>query len=280
MKVLHKPFVEFKFLDGGPDGPGGFEGYASLYGVLDSGGDIVEKGAFARTLPAFLKDGFIGLGHDWSGLSIGTVDDAYEDDRGLFLKATYHSTPDAQAARRVAMERMERGKTVGLSIGYGIAPGGAVVKEDEHRHLTDLSLYEVSQVALPMLRPAGLTSVKGVGIDEDDETPGAPQGLKLAEHQERVCLWVPSIVARWKTLVSSPAQATSHEAKEGRAISTSRRERLGSLRDVLRSGADELDGLLVETAPPEPADPPKGQDGRALFAEFQRLIARQHGVAV
>lgn len=277
MNLLRKAFADFKFLD---SGPGGFEGYASLFDVRDSGGDVVEKGAYERSLSGFLKDGFIGLGHDWAGLAIGTVDEAYEDDKGLYLKATYHSTSEAQAARQVALERLQRGKHVGLSIGYGIAEGGATVKDDGNRHLTDLLLYEVSQVNVPMLRPAGLTSAKGVARDEDDETPGAPQGLKLAEHQERVCLMVPSIVTRWKTLVSPSEPATSHEAKEGRAISTSRRERLGALRDVLRSGADELDGLLVETAPPKAQEPPPSRDGRTLYADYQRTLARLQGVAV
>lgn len=283
MNISRKSFAEPHFLDGDA---GGFEGYGSLFGIKDAGGDIVERGAYLRTLPTFLRDGFIGMGHDWSGQAIGMIEDAHEDEKGLFIRAIYHGTPAAQAARQIAQERLAKGKSVGLSIGYGIAPGGAKSSDDGIRHLHDLDLFEVSQVNVPLLRPAGITSVKGDSIDgdeaEDDEPTGPPIDVKLTEHQERVCLWVPAVVERWRTLVSTPQAGV----KEGRAISTSRRERLGSLRDVLRSGADELDGLLVETAPPPPPSPetaPKQAplpDGRALYAEFQRLTARLNGVAV
>jgi hypothetical protein len=163
---------------------------------------------------------------------------------------------------------MERGKHVGLSIGYGIAEGGATVKDDGNRHLTDLHLYEVSQVNVPMLRPAGLTAVKGADAE------GLRSGLSLDDHLDAVLAAVPDVVARHRALVALRAP----ERKEGRAISSARREKLAALRDSLRVGADDLEGLLTETAPPEKAQP--GPDGRALYAEFQRIAARLNGVAV
>jgi hypothetical protein len=55
--------------------------------------------------------------------------------------------------------------------------------------------------------------------------------------------------------------------KEGRAISSARRERMAGVRDALRSHADEIDGLLLETAPPEKST------AAGLFLEFQRTRA-------
>lgn len=63
-------------------------------------------------------------------------------------------------------------------------------------------------------------------------------------------------------------------AKEGRAISTARRERLGKTAGVLRTIADDLEALLAETAPPE-----KGA-GIALLKDFIALEARLNGVAI
>jgi HK97 family phage prohead protease len=242
----HKRFAEFKLLEGDT---GGFEGYASLFGVRDDGGDVVEAGAFKDALASFLADGFIALGHDWEQLAIGTIADAKEDARGLLIRAEYHSTPEAQAARKVAQERMARGKSVGLSIGYEIKPGGAEFAQDGSRHLMKLGLFEVSQVNVPMLRPAGLTSVKGFGVPFDDHSDSL---------RDAVSEWLERLRA-----------GTAKNVKEGRAISSARRERMSGVRDALLSGADEIGQLLQETAPPETAD------ARSLYFDFQRILAAQ-----
>ncbi len=41
----------FKFnLESADDATGEFSGYASVFGVVDNGGDVIERGAFAKTL--------------------------------------------------------------------------------------------------------------------------------------------------------------------------------------------------------------------------------------
>jgi HK97 family phage prohead protease len=224
----YKAFAEVKFTG---DSHGGFEGYGSLFGVLDSGGDIVEKGAFAEDLGEFVKDGFISLGHNWEGLAIGTVKEAYEDSSGLYLRTEYHSTQLAQDARRVAQERLDRGKSVGLSIGYGVKPGG-MKSGDDARHLTNLHLFEVAQVNVPMLRPAGLTGIKSIqGFD-----------LSFDEHLDQ---------ARdvWGELLERIRTGMGKDVKAGRAISEARRGRIAAVREALRAHADEIDALLMETEP-------------------------------
>jgi uncharacterized protein len=241
---------------------GGFEGYASLFGVIDSGGDVVERGAFADAIPAFIRDGFIGDGHNWGSVgegALGTIRDAREDERGLFIKAEYHSTPSAQIARAIAQERMARGKSVGLSIGFAIAPGGAEDDRAGTRHLTRINpLFEVSQVNVPMLRPAGLTAVKGFGIPFEDHS----DNVRVA-------------VAEWLERARSGLDV---RLKEGRPISESRRARMAAVRDSLQSGIAEIDALLKETAPPEKAEPPEVVqvvDSRlqALFAQLDQFDA-------
>lgn len=171
--LLRKSWHDFKAVS---DGNGGFEGYASLFGIRDEGGDIVEAGAFAETLPEFIQRGFIPVGHEWGGLPVGYVTDAHEDERGLYIKIAYHSTKEAQDARAVAQERMAAGKFVGLSIGYMVAPGGAVMKADG-RHITKVDLYEVSQVNAPMLKPAGLTAVKSAHVETKSAADGSYEQL-------------------------------------------------------------------------------------------------------
>ncbi len=81
------------------EGSGELAGYASTFSNFDSVRERVVKGAFAATLPQFLKDGFIAVGHSWDSLPIATPLEAYEDDHGLFVRAEFHSTTAAQDAR-------------------------------------------------------------------------------------------------------------------------------------------------------------------------------------
>jgi HK97 family phage prohead protease len=214
-------------------GNGGFEGYASLFGVKDNGGDVVEPGAFAEAIPDFVVHGFIADGHNWSSVSsgaIGTIVDAKEDERGLFVRTEYHSTPAAQVARSIAQERMARGKSVGLSIGFGISADGFDVDSDGIRHLRKIKpLFEVSQVNVPMLRPAGLTAIKGFGIPFDDHS----DNVRVA-------------VAEWLERARSGSDV---RLKEGRPISEARRVRMAAVRDSLHLGVSEIDALLKETEP-------------------------------
>lgn len=141
------------------DGSGYFTGYGSTFGNFDRVKEAVVKGAFKNTLDSFKQDGFIAVGHDWGALPVATVGEAYEDDKGLFIKGEFHSTPEAQAARAVVKERLERGKSVGLSIGYD-------VKDQEHTRngtlLKELELFEVSIVTVPCNALANATGVKAL----------------------------------------------------------------------------------------------------------------------
>jgi len=66
-------------------------------------------------------------------------------------------------------------------------------------------------------------------------------------------------------------------AKEGRAISTARRERMATVSGSLRTAADEIDAMLTETAPPEPA---KAIDVGHELAAFLAFEARRNGVGL
>ncbi len=118
MKIERK-FTPLKDLKLSDDGPGVIEGYRSVYGVIDEGGDIVLKGAFADTLDEYLHAGFTAQSHDWDFKeAVGFPVEAKEDEHGWWVKSQFHSTPDAQNIRTKAKERMDAGKQVGFSFGY------------------------------------------------------------------------------------------------------------------------------------------------------------------
>jgi HK97 family phage prohead protease len=143
------------------DGPGRFSGYASTFGNIDSYGDTVVKGAYASTIPDFLRDGFIPWGHDWSGYPVATPDKAHEDNTGLWIEAVFHTDPESQRARQIVAERLDRGKTMGLSIGYE-TKGWDIAEMDgqQVRRLLDIRLLEVSIVPVPADASAMVSAVK------------------------------------------------------------------------------------------------------------------------
>jgi HK97 family phage prohead protease len=260
------PFAELKIA--GADGEAGsFEGYASVFGTVDSYADTIDPGAYTETIPQFLTRGFIGWGHNWNE-PIGIVTSAREDARGLMIAGQFHSDPEAQKVRTRASERMAAGKFMGLSIGYEPltwemrqvdtpvrGPFGEFT--DKVRALTKIKLFEVSLVTVPAEENSGVTSIKSDGF-----------GMSFDDHSERVRVaareWLERVRSGWDL-----------RTKEGRAISSARRVRIEAVRDALRSHADEIETLLQETAPPE-----KAAEGVALFLEFQQTMARLNGVPV
>jgi HK97 family phage prohead protease len=197
--------AEFKMTD---EGSGGFTGYASVFDVVDRGGDLVTKGAFSKSLDRFKQDGFIAVGHDWSQSGVATIKEAREDERGLWIEAEFHSTPDAQAERTKLAERLERGKSVGLSIGFRVPKGGTDRDpETKARRIKEIELYEVSIVTVPMNAEAQAVGVKSAG---DVELKGLFEDV-LAERK-------PSMYELWDvftTCVSRVARLKRDSAGTG-----------------------------------------------------------------
>lgn len=126
-------------------------GYASLFGTPDQGGDIVQSGAYAKSLDTLARKGRsvkMLWQHDPTQ-PIGVWEVVKEDQKGLFVKGRILT--GIQAGRE-ALALIEAGAIDGLSIGYRTtraekAAGG-------QRLLHELELWEVSLVTFPMLPEA------------------------------------------------------------------------------------------------------------------------------
>ncbi len=146
---------------------GDFSGYAATWSNVDHQGDRIVKGAFTATLPSFRSQrGVICWQHDQSR-PVAYVVEILEDDVGLFVAAKFHSVPSAQEARTIVLERAAIGLPHGLSIGFGIAPGGSRFVGNV-RELLKLDLLEVSLVAIPANERALVTAAKARGIDPEE----------------------------------------------------------------------------------------------------------------
>lgn len=144
--------VVFNVKSVGDDGV--IEGYGSIYGTEDQGGDIVQKGAFDESLTKDVKVKMLWQ-HDPSN-PIGVWDELISDDKGLRVKGRI--TLDTIKGRE-AHALVKVGAMNGLSIGFKTEKA---VQESRHspRYIEKADLWEISLVTFPMNTGATITSVK------------------------------------------------------------------------------------------------------------------------
>ncbi len=139
------------------------EGYASVFGACDQGGDIVQNGAYAESLKRLTSEARavkMLWQHD-PAQPIGIWDEVREDGRGLYVKGRLL---ESVAKGREAAALIEAGAIDGLSIGYRTVK--ATKNTKGQRLLTELELWEVSLVTFPML-PSARVGAKGDGLERD-----------------------------------------------------------------------------------------------------------------
>lgn len=150
----------------GPDdglGEGQFEAYASVFGNKDSYGDVVVKGAFAKTLADWTGSGQnipLLFGHNMSDpdFNIGHVSAATEDDHGLKVIGQL----DLENPKALQVYRMLKGRRVNqMSFAYDVLDSArATVDGDDVNELRDLKLYEVSVVTIGANQDTEILAVK------------------------------------------------------------------------------------------------------------------------
>lgn len=156
MELKHRQ-VAFKAESVADDGT--FEGYGSVFGVLDSYREIVAPGAFTDSLKS-IKDSGDPLPVLWqhrSGEPIGGFDTLEQDARGLRAKGWLLKNEVARAAEAHAL--MKRRVVKGLSIGYYVE-GSSLDEKTGIRTLTKLDLREISIVTFPANPESFVDAVK------------------------------------------------------------------------------------------------------------------------
>jgi len=121
------------------DEEGVFEGYASVFGNVDSDGEIVDKGAFSKTLRE--NDGRFPLVWFHSPFEPVGIAQAEEDDRGLLIK---RGELDLDVAKgREVHSGMRRGYIDRFSFGFRRVKEGM---EDGVNHIKEVRLLEISPI--------------------------------------------------------------------------------------------------------------------------------------
>jgi HK97 family phage prohead protease len=137
---------------------GKIEGFASVYGNTDLGGDVVMKGAFKQTLN-HSKVVPLLLDHNYTTAGVAGVAELEDQEKGLYLKAEMPlDVPEVMAAYKKIKFMIERGAKMGLSIGYD--PVKTEPGVDGTRKLKELALHEVSITPFPMNTEAQIMAAK------------------------------------------------------------------------------------------------------------------------
>lgn len=167
-KELKRMTGEVKAVSLDDSGPGTLEGYANVFGIVDSYGDVTMPGAFGMDLQEFITKGYLLPDHEWEiSKAVGVILEAKEDGTGLYFKAQFHSDPKSQELRLKIKERLEASKEVGLSIGYWVMEAETGEQGGESvRFLKRLRVKEVSIVVAQANDPSVVTDAKSQKFDE------------------------------------------------------------------------------------------------------------------
>ena len=163
---------------------GTFEGYGSVFGNKDLGNDVIESGAFAKSLKRRKPQNVKLLYQHKSDMPIGVFDEIREDDHGLVVKGRLALKTQAGAE---AYELLKMGALDGLSIGFRVNPKEVSYdKRGNKRIIKEVDLMEVSLVTFPMNPQATVRSVKGEEISIREWENGMRDAFSLSRSEAKM----------------------------------------------------------------------------------------------
>ncbi len=184
-----------------------FSGYGAVFSNIDSGGDIIEPGAFTKTIAEGTGRVKILSGHNDTLLPIGVPVELREDAKGLYMRGKISDT----ALGRDVKTLIKDGVLGELSIGYD--PVVFDYDESGIRHLREVKLWEISVVTWAMNEQAVITGYKA-----DD----------------------------FAAQVEATAQSVAEDIKAGRKISAARMKSLKEACTAMKTATKLLDKIIAE----------------------------------
>jgi HK97 family phage prohead protease len=150
-------FKNFEIEETKADESGGLtiSGYGAVFGNVDSYGDIIEKGAFTKTLSDRAGRIAFCYQHDiWN--PIGKIIEIGEDEKGLKVKVKI------SAAEEDIQTKIKEGILKEMSIGYRTVNSHSEMRDEKEVNLlTEIKLIEVSLVTVAANPLAVIEKMKG-----------------------------------------------------------------------------------------------------------------------
>ena len=267
------------------------EAVCSVFGGSpDADGDVMVKGAFARTIAASQARGKFPpavWAHDWQSPVAKTLA-AEERDDGLHVTGRFNL--ETQRGRETFSD-IKAGIITEYSFGFRTLEAD---RKDGARHIKSVDWLEWSPVLIGANRDTRTVGVKGLGedtailaqaaaiVNAGTLSPeqvsalfglkGPPAGLTYEDHSEKVL----AALAEWQ---ERTLDIRDLRQKEGRALSATRRRRIQDVHDGLRQMTELIAELLTETDP-EARRVQAGADPQQLYAQVQANLARSLGVTL
>lgn len=150
---------------------GMFSGYGSVFGNVDLGGDVVEYGAFTKSLNGWREKGMLPQMlwyHDDKEI-IGEWTKMEEDEKGLYVEGKlWVNGESALEKSKQAYNVLKSNSVKGLSIGYQVRDKDVQENFDGSivRKLKEIELFEVSVAPWAMNPQASVTGVKSMTDEE------------------------------------------------------------------------------------------------------------------
>lgn len=156
--------MRYKTLELKADETGKIAGFFSTYEKTpDSYGDIIEPGAFTKTIEKRKASGHpfpLCWNHDFSSV-IGVVDNVEEKEIGPYIEASFLDTALAQDVRKM----VQSGAVYQFSFAYDVLswrePTAEEKKMGVQNVLQEVEVFEVSVVTVPANQNAVVTDIKG-----------------------------------------------------------------------------------------------------------------------
>lgn len=284
---MDREFKVFDFKLETIEDEGVFEGITAVMGNLDDGNDIIENGAFIKTIQEragrikglWQHDMFqppIGVTLemrevDHDNLPAAVVEKAPEATGGLFIKGKIIPT----SLGRDVLVGMREGVINEMSIGYD--PIKWELEEVEGsdypiRRLKEIRLWEWSPVNWGMNSATHIGNVKSLEAllkRHGNDVPDLDKLINRLIEAEGESAWLDQ-VGKYIPFWRDKAESQIEEIKAGRVLSASNMERINGAMDQMRQAIDALESLLEAAKPPEDEEDMK----RALTAGRERLARR------
>jgi HK97 family phage prohead protease len=184
---------------------GYIKGYASTYGNVDLGGDVVAKGAFTQTLNHKGNRIKLFFDHKYDIKDMAGIGTMRDDEKGLLLEGKMPiKAQDVRNSFEKIKFMLEEGMDIGLSIGYDVVK--SIMRPDGIRELKEIALHEVSITPFPMNTEALILSAKSRKIAYQAKKqawqtivhpnkPDAPDGNQLTQDD------IASLVEELKSII-------------------------------------------------------------------------------
>ena len=158
-----------------------FSGYGAVFGNVDSYGDVIAPGAFAKSLKRDATP-LMFLNHDPYSIPIGRWTKLEEDDFGLKVEGEFIDT----AMGRDAYVASKSGAITGLSIGFRPQEVklGKPGTGEPIRTIKSVELLEISVVTFPANAKARISDVKSLAEADEFERELMRHGMTLAEAKD------------------------------------------------------------------------------------------------